>query len=191
MARRKQGYVNKQSEEFIKFILDNYTLDESTGNINTKIYTYIYISVGFKSNTLSVPYSHLVWLLKHKKWPTDGFNIDHIDDNPLNNRPDNLEEITYIDNQAKRKGKGNRSYGTGKCGHGIYINYDKRDTKYYISRKLSRGTVTNHLGKTATIAYGSFKTLELAEQKVKEIIEELNSPVDILKEFGIEDPDAK
>jgi len=46
----------------------------------------------------SVPTHILIFALVHKRWPRDGYVIDHIDDNQFNNHPDNLREITYYEN---------------------------------------------------------------------------------------------
>ena len=105
MGRRKQGYITKQSPEFIDFILGNFKVDNDKGDIITDIYCSAYVNIGFKGNTVSIPISHLVWLIIHKRWPQDGSHIDHIDDDPLNNRPSNLREVTQKENQAKKKGR--------------------------------------------------------------------------------------
>ena len=41
----------------------------------------------------------LIFGLVHRRWPRDGFVIDHIDNDGLNNHPDNLREITPYENQ--------------------------------------------------------------------------------------------
>jgi hypothetical protein len=40
----------------------------------------------------------LVFALTHRRWPRDGYVIDHIDDDRFNNHPDNLREITPRNN---------------------------------------------------------------------------------------------
>ena len=40
----------------------------------------------------------LIFALVHRRWPRDGYVIDHIDNDPLNNHPDNLREITHYQN---------------------------------------------------------------------------------------------
>ena len=41
----------------------------------------------------------LIFAFVHRRWPRDGYVIDHIDDDPYNNHPDNLREITPYENQ--------------------------------------------------------------------------------------------
>ena len=45
----------------------------------------------------------LIFALTHRRWPMDGYVIDHIDDNPLNNHPDNLREVTNRNNNYSVK----------------------------------------------------------------------------------------
>ena len=40
----------------------------------------------------------LVFVLHHRRWPRDGYVIDHIDDDRYNNHPDNLRECTPYEN---------------------------------------------------------------------------------------------
>ena len=39
----------------------------------------------------------------HRRWPRDGYVIDHIDDDPFNNHPDNLREVTSYENHHHNK----------------------------------------------------------------------------------------
>lgn len=45
-------------------------------------------------------YHHVVWFLFHGEWPSQ--QIDHLDDNKLNNHPANLALTTGKDNNDKR-----------------------------------------------------------------------------------------
>ena len=47
----------------------------------------------------------LIFALVHRRWPRDGYVLDHIDDNPFNNHPDNLRELTYLENNWHIKDK--------------------------------------------------------------------------------------
>lgn len=58
-------------------------------------------------------YSHrIVWLLIHGAWPSG--QIDHIDHNGLNNKPENLRVVTASENQ--RNTKKNRRNKSGHMG---------------------------------------------------------------------------
>lgn len=167
--------ARKDHFEFIKLIKESVTVNPETGilDFHDKIYAQMSLNITFKGNALRIPYSHIVWLLTHDRWPKEGMHIDHINDNPQDNRPCNLQELTHEDSQKKRRGrKVYRSYGTGKYGYGINIHYDKRDNRFYISRHFSRGHGNGEL-KTRKIALGGFNTLEEAEAKVSSYINEI------------------
>ena len=60
----------------------------------------------YKIVTLSIPnfgqwavqLHTLIFALHHRRWPRDGYVIDHIDDDRYNNHPDNLRECTPYEN---------------------------------------------------------------------------------------------
>jgi len=131
------------------------------------MYALLALNISWNYKTIRVPYSHLVWLLEKGEWPEDGKNLDHINDDPMDNRPSNLNELTHTENQRKRRGRlVNRNYGTGKYGYGFYIYKDKRYSKYSISRCLSRGHGSGEL-KTIKRGLGVFNSIEDAELMVK------------------------
>ena len=47
----------------------------------------------------------LIFALHHRRYHRDGYVLDHIDDNPFNNHPDNLIETTYLKNNWHVKEK--------------------------------------------------------------------------------------
>jgi HNH endonuclease len=56
----------------------------------------------------------LIWLLVHKAWPEN--QIDHIDGSGLNNRIENLRDVTNAENQKNaKKRKDNTSGHVGVC----------------------------------------------------------------------------
>lgn len=72
----------------------------------------------------------VLWAMKHNYWPEE---IDHINRDPLDNRLDNLREVTRLDNQRNMtKMRSNTSGRTGVYYHKrdklwvAYIGSDKR-----------------------------------------------------------------
>jgi hypothetical protein len=137
------------------------------------MYASVHIDIGWNGTVVSLPHSHVVWFLKHGRWPKDGFQLDHIDDDPMNNAPANLQEMNAAENQEKRRGRiVYRSYGSGKYGYGINIALDKRDGRYYVTRQLSRGHGEGDL-KNVKKSLGGFDTLKEAEAKVEAYIADI------------------
>lgn len=169
----------KYDKDLIQQLLKNVTLDKTTGQFSSPDhYMSLAVNIGWKGGIVSVPASHLSWLLTHGRWPEKDKVIDHIDDDAFNNRPDNLQEITYKENQLKRRNrKVYRNYGTGKYGHGFGIYYDKRDGRYYVNRNYSRA----HTGARKTIkqSFGGHFTLEEAEAKIEYLIKQISNPTDL------------
>jgi hypothetical protein len=164
----------RNDPEFMQFLRDQVSVDEN-GKLTVKdCYAYLGFNLSWKGKPVSVTYANAVWFLTRGRWPEPGHHIDHINDDPLDNRPENLQEITEAENQAKRRGrKVYRSYGTGKYGHGLHVYNDKRDNRFYVSRNVSRG-VTG--GKKMRIPLGGYDTLAKAEERIRKYIsEELNS----------------
>lgn len=71
-------------------------------------------------------YHRAVWLLCHGRWPTQ---IDHIDGNPLNNRVENLREVSQSENDANRLWPWKPNAVTGLPG----VIYDTRNNKFIIN----------------------------------------------------------
>lgn len=149
---------------------------DAHGNLKTdNLYVGLYVGFRWQDKQISIPYSHLVWFLTHGRWPNEGYRIDHINDNPVDNSPTNLQELTHEENQAKRRGRRiYRSYGSGKYGYGLHIYHDLRDNRYYLTRHMSRGHGGGDL-KNIKKSLGGFDTHEEAEAKIKEYIREIES----------------
>lgn len=173
MSRNKDLKYDKR----IQKLLDEYcTLDIETGNIKFNTYAALHIQIAIGGSYIKIPYSHLVWFLYYKKWPTEGLEVDHIDDNSLNNKPSNLQLLTKLDNNRKRKGKGTKKYGSGKYGYGIGVSYDKERGKYKVYRTIQgiqQGTGN------AKIWLFRCNTKEEVEDKISKYIDEINSMGDI------------
>lgn len=183
---RGKNYQIRQSNEFQEYLLDTLEIDYEKGSVKTKkVYCSIYVNIGFKSETVSIPLSQLVFFLKNKRWPKDEHHIDHKDDDPLNNHPDNLQEITKKDNWAKKKNKGNRRYGKNKYGHGINIYKDKRDGRYYADRYISTKIEDDLLTARRKIHLFGAATLDEIEIKIKEYVHRINNPIDLEDFIGL------
>lgn len=165
----------KHDPEFMALLAKHGRLDEKTGNVRFEgMYASVHIDIGWNGTVVSVPHSHVVWFLKHGCWPKDGFQVDHIDDDPMNNAPTNLQELTHGENQEKKRGRTvSRSFGSGKYGHGIYVHKDNRDGRFYVTRSPSRGESKNT--STIKIGLGGFSTLVAAEDRVRECIADIEA----------------
>lgn len=164
----------KHDQKFMELLAKHGRLDEATGNIRFEgMYASVHIDIGWNGTVVSVPHSHVVWFLKYGRWPRDGYQLDHIDDDPMNNAPENLTEVTHAENQNKRRGRiVSRAYGKGKYGYGINIHGDKRDGRFYVTRFLSRGHGDGDL-KTTRHPLGGFDTMAEAQAKVRSVIEQI------------------
>ena len=166
--------IKKRDPEFMERLAECGRLDEETGGVR---FEGMYVAAHFyfkeKNGAFAVPCSHVVWFLKHGRWPKDGYQLDHINDDSLDNRPANLQEMTKEDNQAKRRGRlVYRSYGKGRYGYGFGMYHDGRDDRYYIGRNLSRGLAKTYTKKTG-VFLGGYDTKEEAEAKIAEYIEDV------------------
>lgn len=147
-------------------------LDESTGFVSVKEgYASCHITFNWNGGAISMPYSHLVWFIKHNRWPQDGLFIDHINNIALDNRPDNLQELTRLENNGKNLGKPHKSYGSGKYSFGITVTYIKRCDRYYVTRNMPGYLFSD--GKRRRKSLGGFSTLEEAESRVSEVVSEI------------------
>jgi len=59
---------------------------------------------GYGSNGQWACQGHtLIFALVHRRWPRDGYVLDHIDNDTFNNHPNNLREITNYENNSHVK----------------------------------------------------------------------------------------
>lgn len=76
---------------------------------------------------------HIVWFLHTGVWPES--ELHHIDRNPYNNHPDNLEEVTASQNLHDRGVFSNNSSGVT----GVDERVDKDGTRYWRARVFDQG----------------------------------------------------
>ncbi len=165
----------KWDPEFMELLPQVCSLDPTTGKLtfNTKMYASVALNIGWKGGVLPVPYSHVVWFLTHGAWPHEDNQVHHLNNDPIDNRPDNLSEEDILRHQRRRRGRiVSRAYGKGKYGYGMGIYADKRDGRFYVSRSMSRGHGDGDL-KTISIALGGYGSLDEAEAAVTSYIAEI------------------
>lgn len=173
MAERRHNYKElKNNTEFQQHLLKIYSVDTEKGVLKGPCYHHVGVSLYFKGKIFRLTSSHLVWFLTYKVWPREGYEIDHKDDNSLNNRPDNLQELTKADNNAKRKGKTTGKFGSGKYGYGISIGYDKKRNKY-AARRSYEGRSRER------VFLFRADTIEELEMKIAEYIKDIDTVGDI------------
>lgn len=98
--------IKEPSDEIKKYIRENYTYFEGTIDGPSRI------SVGFAEKTHNIMYwkiqiqkrkfrrSHIVWFICKGWWPQ--WELDHKDKNSLNDRIENLREVTTYEQQENR-----------------------------------------------------------------------------------------
>ncbi len=162
----------KHNEAFKEVLRKHARLKEDRTIVFDGIYASLHVDVCWNNTVVTFPCSHLVFFLTHNRWPNAGMVLDHVNNNPFDNRLENLAEITEIENHKKKRNRTiYRSYGRGKYWHGVGVYLDKRDGRYYVAHQLSRGQHKKELGKVV-ISLGGFDTLDGAETRVRQYIAE-------------------
>jgi hypothetical protein len=77
----------------------NIRVGEVAGTLSRDRNGKVYRRVGVDGKIYAA--HRLIWLLVHKTWPEN--QIDHIDGNSLNNRIENLRDVTHAENHKNRK----------------------------------------------------------------------------------------
>lgn len=132
------GFVNFKNEGFCfdpkaKFLLRRN--GKAVGNIvkNSKGYDKDYVRVNWQSDgKRKSAYAHrIIWELHHGPIP-EGMQIDHINGNGLDNRPENLRLATRTQNMYNRKANSGTKNGLPK---GIIMNYGKYTARVSVNGK--------------------------------------------------------
>ena len=166
--------VSKHDQEFMELLKEKAILNRETGNLRFDgMYVSTVLNFCWRGNIIAIPHSHVVWFLEHGRWPNADKVIDHRDDDAMNNVPDNLQELTHAENQRKRRGRiVYRSYGKGKYGYGINLRFDHRDSKWYVTRYMSRGHGKGDL-KDIVKNLGSYPSEETAKAAIAEFTKQI------------------
>lgn len=107
------------------------------------------------------PYTHVIWKIVHDVFPSGV--IDHINGNPLDNRLDNLRDVTQAENLSnKHKAQSNNTLGI--------LGVDFINGKYRARLRIP-GKSTTHLGmfKSAKEAHEAYLTERAKHHPIKGI----------------------
>ena len=97
-------------EALVAHLVKNYTYDAERGVVvNRKLNRvvkgavnsrgYVKTRLWLSGHNPTIGLHQMVWVVVHGRLPTQ---IDHINGNPLDNRLENLREVTYSENDANR-----------------------------------------------------------------------------------------
>jgi len=142
------------NELSLSFLFEVFTVDFSKGQLFWKVQTARRIKIGdlvgvkrptghlfvqLKGKNIAV--HRIVWAMKHGEWPNG--MIDHINQNPADNRPENLRIVTKKQNAANVS----KPYKTNKTGlKGVSF---RRKVRKYVASIRNNGR-QEHLGLFAT-----------------------------------------
>jgi hypothetical protein len=146
-------------DEFFKYE-DGHVVNKATGHIYSNSNNEGYIRIRFLGREFRA--HRIIWSLFNGEIP-EGMLVDHIDGNVSNNRIENLRLVTRQQNKANSRGDWNKP---SKLPRGVTIN----PSGNYRSRVMYKGV---------TYSLGTFKTIEEAENAVKEKHLELNGEFSI------------
>ena len=104
---KHDGHGNIIGKRFGKILKGSSSGKGAALATGTKWYKVSNLNIeGYRSTscgTWGVKTHILVFALVHRRWPRQGYVIDHIDNDTLNNHPDNLREITHHENNPHIK----------------------------------------------------------------------------------------
>lgn len=104
----KSKRTEQEQQELLEYIRERYVYDATTGRIRHKsrdrplvtskngTTRYGHIRIRWKRAGRTLDVHRVVWALFYGRWPVG--TIDHLDNNPLNNRIENLRECSQSEN---------------------------------------------------------------------------------------------
>jgi hypothetical protein len=149
-------HTAKYTKEFLDFLSEEIYLDVKTGELwwrnkgkfskrNTEKPVghldkngYKVFTIAFNGGRFNVRCARLVYAMYNNDWPIG--IIDHIDGNRSNDRPENLRDCTYVENNHNRRPSGSCDWlGVYKCK--VRGNYIASTT--IAGKKVNLGRVSN------------------------------------------------
>lgn len=106
----RNWFLNSSKTKMRRYLLKENVVTckhKYSGDKQYKAYMFNY-----KGKMFTIPVHRLVMAWICEELP-EGYDVDHIDNNPFNNRPDNLQVISHDENLKKmycQRGKGHNQY---------------------------------------------------------------------------------
>lgn len=145
----EDGFIRRKIERNKRFPSGSIVKASNHTSSNHLVFVFRY-----EKKNVGMSYGKISWLLHHGDYPPKGFEVDHIDRNPRNNRKDNLRLATRSQQLCNNKRQNTKH-------RGVY--YEQPTGKWYVQVQY-KGKV--HWG-------GRFSTkeeaMEAREQMAKEI----------------------
>lgn len=124
-----------------------------------KGYTGVSVYVKIDGSTMAFCLSNIVWVYFNGGPIPKGYDVDHINDDPLDNRPENLQLLTRQENLQKR--------GHGINQNTVHMTKEEREAKYY--KRLEKQREAEYKRRKRNyVGYQKF----MLEKRLDEIAEE-------------------
>lgn len=140
-ARELCGYNPETGRLFLKSVPHHARIGMSKGRYNITLDKVLYQE------------HRVVWLWHRGEWPK--YNIDHIDRNPLNNRIENLRDITQAENKqnqgvSKNNKSGFKGVTKNRTGTSYGASIEANGNRYYLGSFQSAEAAANAYSKKAS-----------------------------------------